>query len=362
MFGRIGFGAFRAAAATATASTVLAAAATTTLLRGDRNRTAFVGVNSSSVAFANSDVSSSPPEQPDRAQRLRAALSKYRSDEREMIERWERDEEEHWRFLPARAWPAYQPKVTEIPKITDELRENDCLTEQFVEAAGPDDQICVGNSDGACAQAAFDFATALLFNNLDCDRGLRLFRRLASGGHVDGMVAAGIVLLEGLGVDAEPQEGILWLQKACDLGSVQAHYEMGTVYYNGVEGYVCHVTSIGIIGNDSESLAATTTLPVFFVCVLLQIVTLTIHLALTVNTNARVIDEDEQKAFQLFEKAAQDGHVGAMYMTADCLLNGVRPCPCSSCCECLFGNGKARVSKNVGVRYHVVRGADNLIV
>ena len=220
MFGRLSFGAFRAAAAAAAASTVVAAAATTTLLRGDRT--------------ANSDASS-PPGQADRAQRLQAALSKYRSDEREMIERWERDEEEHWRFLPARAWPAYQPKVTEIPTITEELRENNCLTEQFVEAAGPDDQICVGNS-AVCAQAAFNFATALLFNNLDCNRGLRLFRRLASGGHVDGMVAAGIVLVEGLGVDAEPQEGILWLQKACDLGSVQAHYEMGTAYYNGVEG------------------------------------------------------------------------------------------------------------------------------
>ena len=38
--------------------------------------------------------------------RVRLALNEYRAKEQEMRTRWERDEEERWRFLPARAWPA----------------------------------------------------------------------------------------------------------------------------------------------------------------------------------------------------------------------------------------------------------------
>ena len=94
--------------------------------------------------------------------------------------------------------------------------------------------ICV-NKD-VCAGPAFDLATALLFNNLDAQRGLHLFRRLATCGHSDGMVATGIVLVEGLGVRPQPKEGLKWLQKACEQESAQAYYEMGSAYYNGIEG------------------------------------------------------------------------------------------------------------------------------
>jgi len=37
----------------------------------------------------------------------------------------------------------------------------------------------------------------------------------------------------------------------------------------------------------------------------------------------RVVEEDESKAFALYEKAAAQNHIAAMYMVADCLLNGV---------------------------------------
>ena len=81
--------------------------------------------------------------------------------------------------------------------------------------------------------------------------------------------------------------------------------------------------------------------------------------------NSRVIDEDEQKAFLMFEKAAKDGHVGAMYMTADCLLTGVRSSlscyemflvwksVCEKCamrgCEKLCANVRKIASQNIKV-------------
>ena len=37
----------------------------------------------------------------------------------------------------------------------------------------------------------------------------------------------------------------------------------------------------------------------------------------------RVVPVDDAEAYQLFEKAADQGHVAGMFMAADCLLNGV---------------------------------------
>ena len=206
---------------------------------------------------------------PERTRLLKRSLAGVMGDENETLARWERDEEENWRFLPPRAWPAYQPKVKEIPAITSVLRKNECLTDHVVET--PDECIAVCKSK-ECSRAAFQLATALLFNDLDCARGLRIFKRLATRGDVDGMVATGVVLVEGLGVSPQPEEGVLWLRRACEMDSPQACYEMGVVYYNGVSG---------------------------------------------------VVAEDEAEAFRFFEKAATQGHAAGCFMTADCLLNGV---------------------------------------
>jgi TPR repeat protein len=100
---------------------------------------------------------------------------------------------------------------------------------------------------------------------------LAQYEQLAKMGHVDSMVACGIILIEGLGVPPREREGLEWLQKAVEYDSAQALYELGTVYYTGIDG---------------------------------------------------VVDEDVHKAFELFERAAEQDHTAAMYMVADCLVEG----------------------------------------
>ena len=110
------------------------------------------------------------------------------------------------------------------------------------------------------------------YYSVDPIGGLEQYELLAKQGHVDSMVACGVILVEGLGgLRNREQEGLNWLRKAVDHGSIQACYELGTVYYTGV---------------DNE------------------------------------VEEDAEGAFALFQKAADQGHVGAMYMVADCLIEG----------------------------------------
>jgi TPR repeat protein len=134
-------------------------------------------------------------------------------------------------------------------------------------------QVGQGDEEELCTQLLFDMATALVFYNLDAKKGLDTYRHLASErDHVDSMVACGIVLTEGLGVDPNEKEGISWLQRAISKDdNPQALYELGTLYYTGLDG---------------------------------------------------VLDEDPTRAFELFERAAAQNHTGAMYMVADCLVEG----------------------------------------
>jgi hypothetical protein len=187
-----------------------------------------------------------------RATLLRSALGKYRKEELEMRERWERDEGEKWRQLPARAWPENQPNAEDIPG----LESGQCGDAM---------------SSSQCSSLAFQLATGLLFNHLDVNRGFGIYQHLASKGHVDGMVAVGVLLTEGLGVKANEAEGVEWLRRGCAAGSTQAMYELGTVYYTGIEG---------------------------------------------------VVEEDEALAFEMFANAAKTHHVGACFMVADMLLDG----------------------------------------
>jgi TPR repeat protein len=187
-----------------------------------------------------------------RAEALREALQGYRHGEAAMRARWDLDEETKWRQLPARAWPEKQPDAVDVP----DLKNRQCA---------PDD------TSPVCSDLAFQLATGLLFNHLDMERGFAIYRNLADRGHVDGMVAVGILLTEGLGVQANEMEGVEWLRRGCAAGSTQALYELGSVYYTGLSG---------------------------------------------------VVEEDEARAFEMFANAAEKHHVGACFMVADMLLDG----------------------------------------
>lgn len=201
------------------------------------------------------------PSLPVRRYNTAQALDKLRPGQRETLLRWERDED-GWRELPARAWPAFQPNEEQMKVIRQTAQNKGCnlhTTSWF------------GRSNRECQELFFQISTTLVFYNLDAKLGLEQFQQLAENGHVDAMVASGVILVEGLGVPPNENEGIEWLRKAADLGSSQATYELGTVYYTGI---------------------------------------------------ADVLDEDPEKAYTLFERAAQTGHVAAMYMMADCLAEG----------------------------------------
>ena len=188
----------------------------------------------------------------------REELSKLRSMETEILERWERDED-GWRTLPARAWPEFQPKPEQLPAIQAEMDKNDCSQK-------------TKQQTDLCQSLLFNVATGLVFYNVDSQRGFQQYETLAKQGHVDSMVACGVILVESFGGYRNREaEGIQWLQKAVTLGSTQAQYELGTVYYTGID---------------------------------------------------EVLEDDPEKAFALFEQAAIQGHVGAMYMMADCLIEG----------------------------------------
>lgn len=213
-----------------------------------------------SSSSSRPDNDSSFPYNTGAAQRRRntaEVLDTLLPQQAEMLKQWERDED-GWRELPARAWPAYQPKPEEMEFIQKEANQRGC-------------HLLKSTDDKDCQDLSFRIATTLVFYNIDAHQGLKQYLALANQGHVDAMVACGVILVEGLGVPPREEEGIAWLQKAAAKGSKQAHYELGTIYYTGI---------------------------------------------------ADVIDEDPKKAFYFFEIAAQEKHVAAMYMMADCLAEG----------------------------------------
>lgn len=196
----------------------------------------------------------------------------------EMLQRWEKDEE-GWRKLPARAWPQYQPNPQQLEGIVEEIHKLGCH-QQVLQEEEEDDNNTENDKTqiSHCTKLLFDMATSLVFYNVDPPAGLALYEKLAKQGHADSMVACGIVLVEGLGVPPRELEGFAWLEKAIEAGedsgslaAAQAMYELGTVYYTGVDG---------------------------------------------------VVEEDPEKAFELFERASKYEHTAALYMVADCLVEG----------------------------------------
>ncbi|KAL3927344.1 MAG: hypothetical protein SGARI_005351, partial [Bacillariaceae sp.] len=130
-----------------------------------------------------------------------------------MLQRWERDEE-GWRELPARAWPAYQPNPEQLKSILAEIALSDChrLMREKAKAKSDERKDESDNNPRAaennendldmsklCTQLLFDMATAFVFYSVDPQAGLSQYEQLAKMGHVDSMVACGIILMEGLG-------------------------------------------------------------------------------------------------------------------------------------------------------------------
>lgn len=185
-------------------------------------------------------------------------LAKIRRNADEMRDRWVKDEE-NWRKLPARAWPERQPDSSEIPSLEKQCSE-----------------LCSGKegseSSEACRDVTFYLATALLFNNVNAEKGMELFESLARRGDVRGTTAAGICFVEGFGVGSDEERGSKMIQEAANREFPQGVYELGVLHYNG--------------------------------------------------NAAPFVTEDVKEAFRLFEKSAQQQHTSGLYMTADMLLSG----------------------------------------
>jgi hypothetical protein len=210
---------------------------------------------------------------PDQRAALRAELAKLRPTEESMRRRWEGDEM-GWRKLPARAWPARQPNPDDIPGIHARLAAGECPDLAAGGGGGGDGGggESAGQLPEECRELAFDLATALAFNRIDGPAALSTYRALDERhGDLDSVVALGVCLVEGVCVDVDEPGGVRLLERAAARGSAQACYELGTLQYNGM---------------------------------------------------TDCVPEDEAAAFANFERAAAEGHAGALFMAADCLIEG----------------------------------------
>ena len=189
---------------------------------------------------------------------VHAELSKLRPGEAEMRQRWE-DDERGWRRLPPRAWPAYQPTPDERDELQRRLQTSGCR---------PDDPVL----SQECKKASFDLATCLIFNALDVPAGLDLYQSLADRNDLDAMVGIGVVLVEGIGnYRVDEAAGLQWLRRAAAGDNVQGMYEVGVLHYMGLDD---------------------------------------------------LVPMDEAAAFKWFERAAAQQHTSALFMLADCLIDG----------------------------------------
>ena len=131
--------------------------------------------------------------------------------------------------------------------------------------------------DRSCASVAFDIATARVFTRFDPATGYADYLNLAAHGDTNAAVAVGVVLLEGIGMEADEPLAVEWLQRAADAGSVQGQFELGSCYY------------LGVSATSDDSI---------------------------------VVPEDNAKAYHLLDKAALHNHTGSLFLTADMVLEG----------------------------------------
>ena len=99
--------------------------------------------------------------------------------------------------MPARAWPPFQPKEDKIEMIRTILKE---CKEQ------------TPYSD-SCTSYEFDLATSLLFNNVSGTEALDI-HITRKRGHSQAMVAVGVMLTGGIGVDRDETLGMRYLDDA----------------------------------------------------------------------------------------------------------------------------------------------------
>lgn len=224
-------------------------------------RRALLAGSTATVVAATTVVSTLARTRCAKDERLQAELARLRGQQAEMVARWANDDHASWRKLPARAWPAEQPPAEEVPALRSAATS-----------------CCASSSSQRCHLARFRLATALVYAGVNPLEGLQIYQSLADDGYSDGMVAAGICLIDGFdGVDESTEEieereraGCTWLRKASNHGHAQALYELGVCYYNG-----------------------------------------------------GVVEADEVRAAELFKLAAEQQHTHGLFMYGDCLLEGI---------------------------------------
>jgi TPR repeat protein len=150
----------------------------------------------------------------DHLKRFAHSINIIRTNETEIRERWIKDEDS-WRKLPARAWPAYQPKVEEIPELLITMNK-----------------VCPSDPS-ACLAAKFNVATAFAFNDINSDDALSMYLSLTDQGDPNAMTALGVCYCESYGVDTDLEQGVKWLRKAHQQNFAQATYELASLYYTG---------------------------------------------------------------------------------------------------------------------------------
>ncbi|OQR81230.1 hypothetical protein ACHHYP_16625 [Achlya hypogyna] len=182
------------------------------MLRQLYRRSVAIAATGAGVAFHASSIATC-----DASQSFSAELSRLRAMEKDMTERWIKDEE-GWRKLPSRVWPVHQPNLDQLAVLQAKIQE-ECKT-----------------SGASCNALRFDLATLNVFNNLDAERGFQMYLALAREGDVNGLVAVGMCLVEGYGVEQDYAAGIHFLRQASAAGHAQADYELGVLYYTGAAG------------------------------------------------------------------------------------------------------------------------------
>ena len=188
---------------------------------------------------------------------IKDAVLDWKVKEDALRAQWEKDED-GFMALPARAWPPQQPDADEQSQLETKFLA------------------CEAETKGVegCGDIQFNLATCLVFNNLDPERGLKLYKDLSSTGHVDGTVAAGVVLLEGLGVPFDEDAGLKFLTTKRSLASPQGAYEYATAVYTG------------LVDN---------------------------------------IDDPDKEAYKLFKQCADQEHTGGLFMAAEMVYQDEAP-------------------------------------
>lgn len=195
------------------------------------------------LLLANYGIPQHRPVQPDFDRLLREQQEKTGRPLFEQANE-DRDEDEEWEeadLLPdSRPWPVNPPTESQMHTIRRQTHLDGCWSMKSSSSDSKSNQL---SSSPRCQDLIFQLASSLVFGNVDPPAGLGHFMILASSSStsphvIKAMVAAGVTLAEGIGVIANVRQGIQYLKNAAALGSGQAYYELGCVYYTGVKGHL----------------------------------------------------------------------------------------------------------------------------